>query len=114
MVGKPHCEGRFVKPSRKFDGNIKIDSQEIGWVGVDEFIWLEDRDPWRALNTSNRVLNYHVEWNSENLLTSWAKKGIWRELSTMELVIVIVYMYNHKVNLKTEGSFMKYLAIKVC
>jgi hypothetical protein len=30
----------------------------------------------------------------------------------VELVIVIVYMYNHKVHLKAEGSFMKYLAIK--
>ena len=30
MVGKPKCEGRFVKPRRKFEGIIKIDSQEIG------------------------------------------------------------------------------------
>jgi hypothetical protein len=31
----------------------------------------------------------------------------------MELVIMIIYMHNHKVNLKPEGSFMKCLAIKV-
>lgn len=37
-VGKPKFEGRFVKPRRKSEGNIKIDSQVIGLVGVDEFI----------------------------------------------------------------------------
>jgi hypothetical protein len=30
MAGKPHCEGRFVKPRRKFEDNIEIDSQETG------------------------------------------------------------------------------------
>jgi hypothetical protein len=57
LVGRPEGMRPLGRPSRRWEDNIKIDLQEMGW-GKD---WIElgqDRDWWRAL--VNAVMNLRV------------------------------------------------------
>jgi hypothetical protein len=48
---KPEGKRPLGKPRRRWENNIKIDLQEVGWVGG-RGDWMElaqDRDRWRAL-----------------------------------------------------------------
>jgi hypothetical protein len=38
VVGKPERKRPFGRPRRRWDDNIKMDLQEVGYVGMD---WLE-------------------------------------------------------------------------
>ena len=54
LVGKPEGKRPFVRPRRRWENNIKMDLQEVGWGGD----WMElaqNRDSWRAL--VNMVMN---------------------------------------------------------
>jgi len=56
------------RPRRRWEINIKMDLQEVGFGGMD---WIErtlDRDRWRAL--VNVVMNLWVSQNAGNFLTS--------------------------------------------
>jgi len=49
LVGKPDGKRPLGRPRRRWEGNIKMDLQEVGCGGVD---WIEldqYRDSWRAL-----------------------------------------------------------------
>jgi len=49
-VRKPDGKRPFERPRRfKWEDDIKIDLQEVGWGGMDWIELSQDRDRWRAL-----------------------------------------------------------------
>ena len=57
LVGRPEGKRPLGRPRRRWEDNIKMDLQEVGWSGD----WMElaqDRDRWRAL--VNMVMNFRV------------------------------------------------------
>jgi hypothetical protein len=46
------------RPRRRWDGNIKMDLQEVGWGGMDWIDLTQDRDRWRAVVSA--VMNLRV------------------------------------------------------
>jgi hypothetical protein len=57
-VGRPDIKRPLARPSRRWEDNIEIDLQEVGWGGVDWIDLAQDRDRWRAL--LNAVMNSRV------------------------------------------------------
>jgi hypothetical protein len=60
LVGKPEGKRPLGRPTRRWEDNIKMDLQEVGWGGV-RGDWMElaqDRDRWRAL--VGTVRNFRV------------------------------------------------------
>jgi hypothetical protein len=57
-VGRPEGTKPLVKPRRRWEINIKMDLQEVGWGGMDWIDLAEDRDRWRAV--VNAVMNLRV------------------------------------------------------
>jgi hypothetical protein len=55
LVGKPVGKIPLGRPRRRWEDNIKMDSQEVGCEGMDWIDLTEDRDRWRAL--VNAVMN---------------------------------------------------------
>jgi hypothetical protein len=59
LVGKPEGRRPLERPRRRWEDNIKIDLQEVGWEGGMDWINLaQNRDRWRAL--VNAVMNLRV------------------------------------------------------
>jgi hypothetical protein len=58
LVGRPEGRRPLGRPRRRWEDNIKIDLQEVGWNGVAWIDMAEDRDRWRAL--VNAVMNLRV------------------------------------------------------
>jgi hypothetical protein len=54
LVGKPERKRPHRRPRRRWEDNIKMDLQEVGW-GMDWIDLTQDRDMWRAL--VNAVVN---------------------------------------------------------
>ena len=48
----------IVRPSCRWEDNIKMDRQEVEWRGMDWIDLTEDRDRWQAL--VNAVINLRV------------------------------------------------------
>jgi hypothetical protein len=46
------------KPRRRWEDNITMDLQEVGWGGMDCFDMAQDRNRWRTL--VNAVMNIRV------------------------------------------------------
>jgi len=58
LVEKPEGKRPLERPRRRWEDNIKMDIQEVGFRGMD---WIElapDRDRWRAL--VNAAMNLRV------------------------------------------------------
>jgi hypothetical protein len=58
LVGKPEEERPLGRHKHRWEGNIKMDLQEVGCVGMDWNNLAHDRDRWRAL--VNAVMNLRV------------------------------------------------------
>jgi hypothetical protein len=58
LGGRPEGRRPLGRPRRRWEDNIKMDLQEVGWEGV---VWIDmaqDRDRWRALVSA--VMNLRV------------------------------------------------------
>jgi hypothetical protein len=53
----------------RWEDNIKMDLQEVGWGGMDWIDMAQGRDRWRAFVSA--VMNPRVPQNAGNFLTSW-------------------------------------------
>jgi len=58
----------FGRSRRRWEDNIEVELQEVGYRGVDWIELAQDRDRWRGL--VNVVMNVRVTKNSGNYLTS--------------------------------------------
>ena len=58
LVGKPEGKRPLGRPRCRWEDNIKMDLQEVGYGGMDWIELAEDRDRWRAL--VNAVMNLRV------------------------------------------------------
>jgi hypothetical protein len=57
LVGEPVGKKPPGRPRHRWEGNIKMDLQEMGWGGGMDLIGLaQDREWWRAL--VNTVINF--------------------------------------------------------
>jgi hypothetical protein len=58
LVGRPEERRPLGRPRRRWEDNIKVDLQEVGWDGVDWIDMAPDRDRWRVL--VNAVMKLRV------------------------------------------------------
>jgi hypothetical protein len=58
LMGKPEGKRLLGKPSRRWEGGIRMDLRETGWGSVDWIQLAQNRDRWRAL--ANTVINLRV------------------------------------------------------
>jgi hypothetical protein len=58
LVGRPEGKRLLGEPSRRWEDNIKLDLQEVGWVGMEWIDLAQKRDRWRALVCT--VMNLRV------------------------------------------------------
>jgi hypothetical protein len=58
LVEKPEGKRPLGRPRRRWEDNIKMDIQEVGWEVMDWIGLARDRDRWRAL--VNGVMNLRV------------------------------------------------------
>ena len=58
LVGKPGGKRPRGRPRRRWEGNIKMDLQEVGGVCEDWIELAQDRDRWQALVST--VMNLRV------------------------------------------------------
>jgi hypothetical protein len=57
LVGRPEGRRPLGRPRRRWDDNIKMDVQDVGW-GIDWIELTQDRDRWRAV--VNALVNLGV------------------------------------------------------
>jgi hypothetical protein len=56
LVGKPEGKRLLGRPRHRWEDNVRMDLQEVGW-GCKDWIGLaQDRDRWRALVSAVRNL----------------------------------------------------------
>jgi len=58
LVGKLQCKRPLGRPRCRWEDNIKVDIQEVGYQDMDWIELAQDRDRWRAL--VNAVMNLRV------------------------------------------------------
>jgi hypothetical protein len=58
LVGRPEGRRPLGRPGRRWEDNINMDLQEVGWVGMDWIELAQDSDGWRAL--MNATMNLRV------------------------------------------------------
>jgi hypothetical protein len=59
LVGKPEGKRLLGRPRCRWENNIKIDLQELGYGVMDWIELLQDRDIWRAV--VNTVMNLRFQ-----------------------------------------------------
>jgi hypothetical protein len=68
LVGKHEGKRQLGRARSRWEDNIKMDLQEVGWWGMDWNKLARDRDRWRAL--VNAVMNLRFPLNAGNFLSS--------------------------------------------
>jgi len=58
LAGKPEGNRLLGRPRRRWEDNIKMDLQEVGYGGMDCIELAQDRNRWRA--HVNAVMNFLV------------------------------------------------------
>ena len=58
LEGRREGKRPLARPRRRWEDNIKIDVQEVGWGRMDGLDLAQDRDRWWAV--LNVVLNFRV------------------------------------------------------
>jgi hypothetical protein len=58
LVRKPEGKNLLGRPRRRWENNIQMDLQELGW-GIDWIDLARDRERWRAV--VNAVMNFRVQ-----------------------------------------------------
>jgi len=58
LEGKPEEKRPLGRPRRRWEDNIKMDLQEVGYGGMDWIDLAQDRDRWRSLG--NAVMKLRV------------------------------------------------------
>jgi hypothetical protein len=58
LIGKPVGNRPLGRPRRRWEDNIKMDLQEVKWVGMDWIDLAQDRDRWPVL--VHAVINRRV------------------------------------------------------
>ena len=58
LVEKHEGKRAFGRPRHRWDDNIKMDLQEVGYGGMDWIELAQDRDRWRTL--VNAVMNLRI------------------------------------------------------
>jgi hypothetical protein len=58
LVGRPDGKRPFGSPRRRWEDNIKMARQEVGWVGMGWIAVAQDKDRCRAV--LNAVMNLRV------------------------------------------------------
>jgi len=58
LVGKPEGKRPLGRPRHRWEDNIMMNLQDVGWGGIDRIDLAEDRYRWRAL--VNVVTNFQV------------------------------------------------------
>jgi hypothetical protein len=58
FVGRPEGRRLLGRPRRRWEDNIKMDLQEVGWESLDWIDMAQHRDRWRTL--VNAVMNLRV------------------------------------------------------
>jgi hypothetical protein len=68
LVEKPEGNRPLGRTRHRWEDNIKMDLQEVGFWGMDWMDLAQDRDRWQEL--VNAVMNIWVPQNAGNFLTS--------------------------------------------
>ena len=68
LVGKRERKKPLGRPRRRWEDNIKMDLQEVGWGYVDWIDLAQGRNRWRSL--VNALMNLRVPLNAGSFLTS--------------------------------------------
>jgi len=58
LVAKPEGKRSLGRSRRRWEDNIKMDLQEVGYTGMDWIELAQDRERWRVL--LNAVMNLRV------------------------------------------------------
>jgi hypothetical protein len=58
LVGRPEGRIPLGRPRHRWEDNIKMDLQEVGWRGMDWIDMAQDRDRWRAVVSA--IMNLRV------------------------------------------------------
>jgi hypothetical protein len=58
LVGRPEGRRQLGRPRRRWEDNIKMALEEVGWWGMDWIELAQDRDRWRTV--VNAVMNFRV------------------------------------------------------
>ena len=86
FVGRPEGKRRCVRPRRRWEDNIKIYSQVVGWVAWTASIWLMIRTNGRLFWMRQRIPGLHkmrrISWLPKDRLAS--QEG----LCSIELLII--------------------------
>ena len=87
LVERPGVKTRLGRTRHRWENNIKLDLQAVGWGGMEWIAMPQDRDRWRAF--VNAVLNIWVPSNAGNFLTSWGPVSFSRRICSTEYVSIL-------------------------